>query len=100
MLHHPLVQGARLGYLATGAGGDFRGGFFHDAVGRHQIRGAQITGVQRALLCDPQTSGELLVASSPEAVPAVLEVFERGGLEGAAMIGSMTDGPAQVTVGV
>jgi len=60
----------------------------------------EITGVQRALLCDPQTSGGLLVACSPEAVPAVLEIFERGGFEGAAVIGGMAAESAQVTVGI
>ena len=57
-----------------------------------------VTGAQRALLSDPQTSGGLLVACSQEAVPAVLESFERGGFEGAAVIGGMTEGPARVTV--
>ena len=57
-----------------------------------------ITGAQRALLCDPQTSGGLLVACSEETVPAVLELFERGGFEGAAVIGTMAQGPAQVAI--
>ena len=57
-----------------------------------------ITKAQQALLCDPQTSGGLLVACSEEAVPDVLKVFERGGFEGAAVIGSMAAGVAQVSV--
>ena len=57
-----------------------------------------ITSTQQALLCDPQTSGGLLVACTDETVPAVLELFERGGFEGAAVIGSMAEGTAQVTV--
>ena len=61
---------------------------------------SDITKAQQALLCDPQTSGGLLVACSQETVPAVLEAFERGGFEGAAVIGSMAEGPAQVAVGV
>jgi selenide, water dikinase len=58
-----------------------------------------ITSAQRALLCDPQTSGGLLVACSEDTVPAVLGLFERGGFDGAAVIGSMAEGPAEVTVG-
>jgi selenide, water dikinase len=57
-----------------------------------------ITRAQQALLCDPQTSGGLLIACSEEAVPEVLKVFERGGFEGAAVIGSMAVGTARVLV--
>ena len=57
-----------------------------------------ITSAQRALLCDPQTSGGLLVACREDTVPAVLELFERAGFEGAAVIGNMAEGPADVTV--
>ena len=57
-----------------------------------------ITQAQQALLCDPQTSGGLLVACSAEVVPEVLKVFERGGFEGAAVIGTMSAGVAQVLV--
>ena len=56
------------------------------------------TKAQQALLCDPQTSGGLLVACSAEAVPEVLKVFERGGFEGAAVIGTMSAGAPQVLV--
>jgi len=55
-----------------------------------------VTTAQKALLCDPQTSGGLLVACSEDTVPEVLKLFERGGFEGAAVIGSMTAGTAQV----
>ncbi len=43
----------------------------------------------QALLTDPQTSGGLLVSCSPQAVPAVLEVFRRHGFDTAAEIGSI-----------
>jgi selenide,water dikinase len=59
-----------------------------------------ITSAQQALLCDPQTSGGLLVACSEAAVPEVLGLFERGGFEKAAVIGTMVEGPSQVAVGV
>ncbi|HEX8658061.1 MAG TPA: selenide, water dikinase SelD, partial [Hymenobacter sp.] len=39
-----------------------------------------ISDEQRAWLCDPQTSGGLLVCVAPEGREAVLEVFARNGL--------------------
>ena len=49
----------------------------------------------RAVLCDPQTSGGLLVAVAPERLAAVLALLP----EGAAAIGRMVAGPATVRVG-
>ena len=51
---------------------------------------------QKKLLCDPQTSGGLLVACSEDAVPKVLEVFKSQGFNYAARIGNMKAGEAQV----
>ena len=59
---------------------------------------AGLTPLDQALLCDPQTSGGLLIACAPETVPAALRVFERGGFGQAAVIGEMTRGAALVTV--
>jgi selenide,water dikinase len=59
---------------------------------------AGVTGAQQALLCDPQTSGGLLVACAEDAVQEVLTIFERQGLEGAAVIGAMAAGAPQVSV--
>ena len=42
---------------------------------------------ERALLTDPQTSGGLLVACAPDAVAAVLAVFQHQGFEQAAVVG-------------
>jgi selenide,water dikinase len=42
---------------------------------------------QRKLLCDPQTSGGLLVACAPEVADKVMELFEREGFPYAAEIG-------------
>jgi selenide, water dikinase len=41
------------------------------------------------ILCDPQTSGGLLVSCAPEAVEQVLGVFARHGHAGAAVVGRM-----------
>ena len=48
-----------------------------------------------ALLCDPQTSGGLLIAVSPGSVAAVLQAVPAG----AAMIGRMVDGEPRIRVG-
>jgi selenide,water dikinase len=52
----------------------------------------------RALLTDPQTSGGLLVACTPESVPQVLEIFRRHGFESAAAVGEMRAGPARLAL--
>ncbi|MEP3071588.1 selenide, water dikinase SelD [Maricaulis sp.] len=48
--------------------------------------------VERALLCDPQTSGGLLVSCAPDSVDAVLEVFRQHGHTDATVIGAMEAG--------
>ena len=48
----------------------------------------------RALLCDPQTSGGLLIAVSPGSVEAVMRTVPQG----AAVIGRMVAGPSKVAV--
>lgn len=53
---------------------------------------------QRKLLCDPQTSGGLLVSCKPECAAAVLAAFHADGFAEAAVIGSMQAGKAQVVV--
>jgi len=46
-----------------------------------------IDSAMRAVLTDPQTSGGLLVACSPEAASSVLEIFCTSGFERATVIG-------------
>ena len=60
--------------------------------------GADITEWQRKLLCDPQTSGGLLVSCAPECADAVMAAFHADGFSHAAVIGSMQAGDARVTV--
>jgi selenide,water dikinase len=57
-----------------------------------------LAGWQKALLCDPQTSGGLLVSCMPEAVPEVLELFRREGFASVSMIGQMYAGESVITV--
>jgi selenide,water dikinase len=51
----------------------------------------QLDSTARALLCDPQTSGGLLVACAPEAASSVLDVFQRSGFDGAAVVGRVEE---------
>jgi selenide,water dikinase len=53
---------------------------------------------QQALLCDPQTSGGLLVTCAPQAVAEVLSLFRDEGFASAAVIGQMQTGAARITV--
>jgi selenide, water dikinase len=54
--------------------------------------------VSKDLLCDPQTSGGLLVACARDAVADVLAVFARHGFAQATVIGTMIEGRSCVTV--
>ena len=54
---------------------------------------------QKKLLCDPQTSGGLLVACGRDSAPAVLEIFRQQGFKHACEIGRLVAGPASITVG-
>ncbi len=53
---------------------------------------------QQALLCDPQTSGGLLVTCAPQAADEVLALFRDEGFASAAVIGRMQTGAARITV--
>jgi selenide, water dikinase len=59
---------------------------------------AQMPQWQRNLLTDPQTSGGLLVACSPDSAGEVLELFRGGGFAHAAVIGALSGGPARIGV--
>jgi selenide,water dikinase len=50
----------------------------------------------RNLLCDPQTSGGLLVSCRADCVDEVLALFQGEGHADAAVIGRMENGPAQI----
>jgi selenide, water dikinase len=53
---------------------------------------------QRDLLCDPQTSGGLLIAAAPEVADAVLDLVRRDGFNRAAIVGEFSAGPAGINV--
>jgi selenide,water dikinase len=54
--------------------------------------------MEKALLCDPQTSGGLLVACAESAVDDVIGVFRANGCEAAARIGCMVEGECIVSI--
>jgi len=57
-----------------------------------------VSRAQQALLCDPQTSGGLLVACSEAAAGDVVATFQRDGFERAAIVGKMVAGVPGVSV--
>ena len=76
-----------------------RAGFVTGASARNwRSYGAQVSlaadfdPVEQALLCDPQTSGGLLVACAADAVDEVLAVFGRHAFDTACVIGGVEDG--------
>ena len=81
---------ARLG-LVTGASSRNWSSYGHEIDG-------DLDATARALLTDPQTSGGLLVACSPDAVDDVLRTFETDGFDHATVIGRIVAGPSRVVV--
>mgnify|MGYP000240443782 CR=1 FL=1 len=83
----PLLGGvhalAGRGFV-TGASGRNWAGYGQDVA-----LAAHLGDVDRALLTDPQTSGGLLVSCAPQAVDAVLRVFQEQGFGQAAVIGEV-----------
>jgi len=61
---------------------------------------SHLEGAPKAILCDPQTSGGLLVACADDAAASVMETFARHGFGRAAVIGGITDGVPRVTVDI
>jgi len=53
---------------------------------------------QKGMLCDPQTSGGLLVSCAQEDVESVLEVFNQQGFGYASVIGSLHSGKPGISV--
>lgn len=53
---------------------------------------------QRDLVCDPQTSGGLLLAVAPDAAGAVMDLLAAAGFSDAAVIGTVMDGAPRLEV--
>ena len=92
----PLLSGVRemaAQGMVTGASGRNWEGYGHDVSVPDGFSAAD-----RALLTDPQTSGGLLVACTPDAVDEVLAIFRRDGFAQAAVIGSVSEGAGRLIV--
>ena len=89
----PNVEKLATEGFITGASGRNWAGYSKDI----QLS-STISDVTQALLCDPQTSGGLLVACSDDAVEKVMETFHRHGFAHAAVIGDLQQGSAGVQV--
>jgi selenide,water dikinase len=88
----PNVEALAAEGFITGASARNWAGYGHQVT----LKGA--TDVHKALLTDPQTSGGLLVACTPDTVNEVLRQFRAEGFDQAAVIGELQAGPAGVTV--
>jgi selenide,water dikinase len=93
VLYLPNVEKLAAEGFITGASGRNWAGYSKDI----QLS-STISDVTQALLCDPQTSGGLLVACSDDAVEKVMETFHRHGFAHAAVIGDLQQGSAGVQV--
>jgi len=84
----PLLPGVRAlagqGFVTGASGRNWEG------YGAHIRVPADFAGEDQALLSDPQTSGGLLVACSPEALNEVLAIFQRHGFAQAAVVGRIS----------
>ncbi len=83
----PLLAGVRglaeQGFVTGASGRNWTG------YGSQVALGSRRDAIDQALLTDPQTSGGLLVSCAPEAVEAVLAVFQAHGFAAAAEIGEI-----------
>ena len=92
----PLLGGvaslAEQGFVTGASGRNW------DSYGTEVVLSDGISRVQQALLCDPQTSGGLLVACAPECVSDVTAIFSAGGFDRARAIGEIVEGQPFVKV--
>jgi selenide,water dikinase len=68
------------------------------SVGAHTRLPDGFAEWQRKILCDPQTSGGLLVACDRATAPAVLDIFRAEGFNDACEIGSLNAGACSIEV--
>ena len=68
------------------------------SVGPHLSLPADLAPWKKKMLTDPQTSGGLLVSCDRTVAAQVLDIFKRQGFKYACEIGSLSTGPATITV--
>lgn len=91
---HPLAEKLAKQGFGPGASNRNWNSFAHEVVLPDNM-----PDWQRKLLCDPQTSGGLLVACDVDDTDKVLGIFRENGFAGAAAIGRLVEGHPQVRVG-
>ena len=89
----PNVEKLAADGFITGASGRNWAGYSKDI----QLS-SDVNEITQALLCDPQTSGGLLVACSADAAEKVMQTFHSHGFAHAAVIGDLQQGHAGVQV--
>jgi selenide,water dikinase len=90
---HPGVEALARDGVRTGASGRnwaSYGGLVDLPVGFEDWR--------RDLLCDPQTSGGLLIAVAPDEADAVLRLAHADGFTRACIVGRLAEGAAKIVV--
>jgi selenide, water dikinase len=92
----PLLNGvadlARIPYRTGAAGRNWA------SYGEEVALAPGVAEWKRELMCDPQTSGGLLVAVAPDGAAKVLELLRAAGFDRAAVIGEMRDGPPGIDI--
>ena len=92
----PLLNGvaelARIPYRTGAAGRNWA------SYGEQVALAPGMADWKRELMCDPQTSGGLLVAVAPDGAAKVLELLRAAGFDRAAVIGEMRDGQPGIDI--
>ena len=92
----PLLDGvaelARIPYRTGAAGRNWA------SYGEEVALAPRVADWQRDLMCDPQTSGGLLIAVAPEDAAKVLDMLRAAGFDRAAVIGEMRDGAPGIEI--
>jgi selenide, water dikinase len=92
----PLLEGARAlaeaGYITGASARNWA------SYGRNIAFARDMSPVDQALICDPQTSGGLLVSCRPESADRVLAALRTAGFEHAGVIGRVLAGEATVRI--
>ena len=92
----PLLDGvaelARIPYRTGAAARNWA------SYGEEVALASRVADWQRDLMCDPQTSGGLLIAVAPEDAAKVLDMLRAAGFDRAAVIGEMRDGAPGIEI--
>lgn len=92
----PLLEGARAlaeaGYITGASARNWA------SYGAHIQLDEKMTDLDRALLCDPQTSGGLLVSCAADSLDEVLAIFHRHDFASVAVIGRAEAGEAALVL--